>query len=70
MGEGRFHLVLQDVVSGRCLSIMSGFVGISSHLIIFEVGAVLPDSVTQAPAYCFNQDTFGEASPPEIVADR
>ncbi|PON32920.1 hypothetical protein PanWU01x14_357070 [Parasponia andersonii] len=21
----------------------------------FEVGAVLPDSATQAPAYCFNQ---------------
>ncbi|KAF3452828.1 hypothetical protein FNV43_RR03261 [Rhamnella rubrinervis] len=30
--------------------------GISSHVMTYEVGAVLPDSVTQAPAYCFNQN--------------
>ncbi|KAG6740792.1 hypothetical protein POTOM_056261 [Populus tomentosa] len=31
--------------------------GISTHVITFEVGAVLSDdSVTQAPAYCFNQE--------------
>ncbi|KAG6739768.1 hypothetical protein POTOM_057383 [Populus tomentosa] len=31
--------------------------GISTHVITFEVGAVLfDDSVTQAPAYCFNQE--------------
>ncbi|KAK9931879.1 hypothetical protein M0R45_019135 [Rubus argutus] len=30
--------------------------GISSHVMTFEVGAVLPDSITQAPAYCFNQN--------------
>ncbi|KAH0993326.1 hypothetical protein GBA52_004809 [Prunus armeniaca] len=30
--------------------------GISSQVMTFEVGAVLPDSVTQAPAYCFNQE--------------
>ncbi|XP_050120580.1 uncharacterized protein At4g14100-like [Malus sylvestris] len=30
--------------------------GISSQVMTFEVGAVLPDTVTQAPAYCFNQD--------------
>ncbi|XP_054807571.1 uncharacterized protein At4g14100-like [Prosopis cineraria] len=29
--------------------------GISSHVITYEEGAVLPDSVTQAPAHCFNQ---------------
>ncbi|KAK2975629.1 hypothetical protein RJ640_021074 [Escallonia rubra] len=29
--------------------------GISTHVITFEVGAVLQDSVTQAPAYCFSQ---------------
>ncbi|KAK3038244.1 hypothetical protein RJ639_030853, partial [Escallonia herrerae] len=28
---------------------------ISTHVITFEVGAVLQDSVTQAPAYCFSQ---------------
>ncbi|KAI9378459.1 hypothetical protein POPTR_018G096056v4 [Populus trichocarpa] len=31
--------------------------GISTHVITFDVGAVLlDDSVTQAPAYCFNQE--------------
>ncbi|KAJ4823773.1 hypothetical protein Tsubulata_012089 [Turnera subulata] len=30
--------------------------GISTHVITFEVGAVLDDSITQAPAYCFNQE--------------
>ncbi|KAB5514418.1 hypothetical protein DKX38_028324 [Salix brachista] len=31
--------------------------GISTHVITFEVGAVLlNDSVTQAPAHCFNQE--------------
>ncbi|XP_050215569.1 uncharacterized protein At4g14100-like [Mercurialis annua] len=29
--------------------------GISSHVMTFEVGAVLDDSSTQAPAYCFLQ---------------
>lgn len=32
--------------------------GIQSHVMEFEVGAVLPDWVTQAPAYCF---THGQA---------
>jgi len=33
------------------------FAGISTHVITFDVGAVLlDDSVTQAPAYCFNQE--------------
>ncbi|KAI3827597.1 hypothetical protein L1987_01675 [Smallanthus sonchifolius] len=31
--------------------------GISSHVMTFEVGAVLPDSVVQAPAYCFTELT-------------
>ncbi|CAK7344602.1 unnamed protein product [Dovyalis caffra] len=31
--------------------------GISTHVMTFEVGAaLLDDSVTQAPAYCFNQE--------------
>ncbi|KAA8535486.1 hypothetical protein F0562_030489 [Nyssa sinensis] len=30
--------------------------GISTHVITFEVGAALPDSITQAPAYCFTQE--------------
>jgi hypothetical protein len=33
------------------------FAGISTLVITFDVGAVLlDDSVTQAPAYCFNQE--------------
>lgn len=31
------------------------FAGISTHVITFEVGAVLPHSETQAPAYCFDK---------------
>jgi hypothetical protein len=31
-------------------------VGIYTHVITFEVGAVLQDSLTQAPAYCFSQE--------------
>lgn len=31
--------------------------GISTHVITFDVGAVLEDSKIQAPVYCFNQDT-------------
>ncbi|CAK9182726.1 unnamed protein product [Ilex paraguariensis] len=30
--------------------------GISTHMITFDVGEVLPDSVIQAPDYCFNQN--------------
>ncbi|XAR51199.1 hypothetical protein NMG60_11005756 [Bertholletia excelsa] len=30
--------------------------GISTHVMTFEVGATLQDSVTQAPAYCFGQE--------------
>ncbi|PRQ37536.1 hypothetical protein RchiOBHm_Chr4g0403651 [Rosa chinensis] len=36
--------------------------GITSHVMTFEVGAVLPDSVTQAPAYCFNQNRNAAAA--------
>lgn len=32
-------------------------VGISTHVITFEVGAVLQDSLSQAPAYCFSQES-------------
>ncbi|KAL2331134.1 hypothetical protein Fmac_018715 [Flemingia macrophylla] len=31
--------------------------GIRSHVMLFEVGKVLPDSVTQAPAHCFTHDS-------------
>ncbi|KAL5549020.1 hypothetical protein UlMin_004251 [Ulmus minor] len=37
--------------------------GISTHVMTFEVGAVLPDFVTQAPAYCFNQHQ--DQTPPQ-----
>ncbi|KAK1418390.1 hypothetical protein QVD17_27534 [Tagetes erecta] len=31
--------------------------GISTHVMTFEIGGVLPDSVAQAPAYCFTEPT-------------
>lgn len=33
------------------------FAGISTHVITFEVGAVLNESFIQAPPYCFNETT-------------
>ncbi|XP_028775390.1 uncharacterized protein At4g14100-like [Neltuma alba] len=45
----------EDVLTGRPVR-WDFYDGISSHVITYEVGAVLPDSVTQAPAHCFNQD--------------
>lgn len=35
---------------------MNILLGISTHVITFEVGELLQDSLTQAPAYCFSQD--------------
>ncbi|MFS7966952.1 hypothetical protein Hanom_Chr09g00780041 [Helianthus anomalus] len=45
-------------------SIMAIFcnIGISSHVMTFEIGAVLPDSVAQAPAYCFMEQADENAS--------
>ncbi|KAL5549025.1 hypothetical protein UlMin_004256 [Ulmus minor] len=37
--------------------------GISTHVMTFEVGVVLLDFVTQAPAYCFNQHQ--DQTPPQ-----
>ncbi|KAK9275805.1 hypothetical protein L1049_023075 [Liquidambar formosana] len=45
----------EDVVTKRPVR-WDFYDGISSHVITFEVGAVLQDSLTQAPAYCFTQD--------------
>ncbi|KAK4265447.1 hypothetical protein QN277_026499 [Acacia crassicarpa] len=45
----------EDVITKRPVR-WDFYDGISSHVITYEVGAVLPDSVTQAPALCFNQD--------------
>ncbi|KAK2998284.1 hypothetical protein RJ639_024608 [Escallonia herrerae] len=44
----------EDVISQRPVG-WDFYDGISTHVITFEVGAVLQDSVTQAPAYCFSQ---------------
>ncbi|PON97988.1 transferring glycosyl group transferase [Trema orientale] len=44
----------QDVLTSRLVR-WDFAAGITNHVMTFEVGAVLPDSVTQAPAYCFNQ---------------
>ncbi|KAI9125730.1 hypothetical protein K1719_003148 [Acacia pycnantha] len=45
----------EDVITKRPVR-WDFFDGISSHVITYEVGAILPDSVIQAPAHCFNQD--------------
>ncbi|TKY73175.1 hypothetical protein E2542_SST01925 [Spatholobus suberectus] len=42
----------EDVVTKRPVR-WDFYDGIQSHVMTFEVGAVLPDLVTQAPAYCF-----------------
>ncbi|KAK3038243.1 hypothetical protein RJ639_030852 [Escallonia herrerae] len=44
----------EDVLSQRPVG-WDFYDGISTHVITFEVGAMLQDSVTQAPAYCFSQ---------------
>ncbi|PWA58057.1 hypothetical protein CTI12_AA367690 [Artemisia annua] len=35
--------------------------GISTHVMTYEIGAVLPDSVVQAPEYCFTGTVNGNA---------
>ncbi|XP_027367288.1 uncharacterized protein At4g14100-like isoform X2 [Abrus precatorius] len=42
----------EDVISKRPVR-WDFYDGIQSHVMTFEVGAVLPDSVIQAPPYCF-----------------
>ncbi|KAK9073907.1 hypothetical protein SSX86_006501 [Deinandra increscens subsp. villosa] len=44
----------EDVVTRRPVR-WDFYDGISSHVMTFEIGAVLPDSVAQAPAYCFTE---------------
>ncbi|KAI4335452.1 hypothetical protein L6164_014096 [Bauhinia variegata] len=46
----------EDVISRRPVR-WDFYDGISSHVMTFEVGAVLPDFVTQAPEHCFNQES-------------
>ncbi|XP_059461231.1 uncharacterized protein At4g14100-like [Corylus avellana] len=45
----------EDVLTGRPVR-WDFYDGISTHVITFEVGAVLQDSLTQAPSYCFSQE--------------
>ncbi|KAL5724501.1 hypothetical protein ACHQM5_007753 [Ranunculus cassubicifolius] len=45
----------EDIASKRPVR-WDFFDGISTHVITFEIGAVLEDSKVQAPAYCFSQD--------------
>ncbi|XP_024025632.1 uncharacterized protein At4g14100 isoform X1 [Morus notabilis] len=47
----------EDVLTRRPVRFDFSDGGITNHVMTFEVGAVLPDSVTQAPAYCFKQDS-------------
>ncbi|KAK6944253.1 hypothetical protein RJ641_025355 [Dillenia turbinata] len=44
----------EDVITKRPVR-WDFYDGISTHVMTFEVGAVLHDSLTQAPAYCFTQ---------------
>lgn len=41
------------------------FVGMSAHVITFEVGAVLEDAKRQAPCYCFEKKEEEETPKPE-----
>ncbi|KAI3709143.1 hypothetical protein L2E82_38902 [Cichorium intybus] len=51
----------EDVVTKRPVR-WDFYDGISSHVMTWEVGAVLPDSVVQAPAYCFTESVDGKTS--------
>ncbi|XP_018831027.1 uncharacterized protein At4g14100-like [Juglans regia] len=54
-----FIVYYEDVLTRRPVR-WDFYDGISTHVLTFEVGAVLQDSVTQAPAYCFDQETKRE----------
>ncbi|XP_061360439.1 uncharacterized protein At4g14100-like [Gastrolobium bilobum] len=49
-----FIWYFEDVISKRPVR-WDFYDGISSHVMTWEAGAVLPDSVTQSPAYCFEK---------------
>lgn len=42
------------------------FVGMSAHVITFEVGAVLEDAKWQAPYYCFEKEEEEEKTPKPV----
>ncbi|KAJ9550748.1 hypothetical protein OSB04_014793 [Centaurea solstitialis] len=48
----------EDVVTKRPVR-WDFYDGISTHVMTFEIGAVLPDSIVQAPAYCFTEVVNG-----------
>jgi len=51
----------EEVATGRPVR-WNFFNGMQQHVMSFEVGGVLEDSMWQAPAYCFNADTANLAA--------
>ncbi|CAD6226392.1 unnamed protein product [Miscanthus lutarioriparius] len=56
----------EEVATGRPVR-WNFFNGMQQHVMSFEVGGVLEDSMWQAPAYCFNG---GNADTANVAADR